>query len=160
MGSSFYDISATDIDGNDTSMRAYEGKVLLIVNVASKCGFTPQYDGLQTLYETLKGEGLEILAFPCNQFMGQEPEDEVKIKEFCTLNFHVQFPMFGKIDVNGEHTHPLFKKLKENAPGLLGSKSIKWNFTKFLVDREGKVVGRYSPKTKPEEIREDVERLL
>lgn len=160
MGTSIYDISATDIDGNDVSLKDYEGKVLLIVNVASKCGFTPQYDGLQALYESYKDEGFEVLAFPCNQFMGQEPEDEVKIKEFCTLNFSVQFPMFGKIDVNGNDTHPLFKKLKDDAPGLLGSKGIKWNFTKFLVDREGKVVGRYAPKTTPEDMKEDIERLM
>jgi glutathione peroxidase len=155
-----YDFEAKDIDGNDVSLGDYEGEVLLIVNVASKCGFTPQYDGLQDLYDEFHDDGFEVLGFPCNQFLNQEPAPEHEIKEFCTLNFSVEFPMFGKIDVNGDDTHPLYQHLKSEAPGMLGSQAIKWNFTKFLVDQNGKVVQRYAPKTTPEEIRDDIVKLL
>ncbi|WP_108671197.1 glutathione peroxidase [Peribacillus acanthi] len=157
---SIYEYEAKSIDGSSVSMEDYKGKVLLIVNTASKCGFTNQYDELQKLYEKYRNQGFEILGFPCNQFMGQEPGDELDIQSFCRLNYGVTFPMFSKIDVNGEDAHPLFKYLADEAPGLLGSKSIKWNFTKFLVDRKGKPVSRFAPKTKPFEFEKDIESLL
>ena len=155
-----YDFSAKNIDGEEKSLSAYRGKAMLIVNTASKCGFTPQYQGLETLYGKLHREGLEILGFPCNQFGGQEPGDEKEIAQFCELNFGVTFPMFAKVDVNGDNAAPLFKFLKAEKPGLLGSEAIKWNFTKFLVDREGNVVKRYAPNDTPESIAKDIEKLL
>ena len=153
---SIYDFSAKDIDGNEQKLDAYRGKTLLIVNVASKCGFTPQYEGLEALYRTFKGQGLVVLGFPCDQFGHQEPGDEAEIRNFCSLNYDVTFPMFAKIDVNGSNAHPLYKYLKHEAKGLLGSEAIKWNFTKFLVDRDGKVVKRYAPNDTPESIGKDI----
>lgn len=155
-----YDFSAKDINGRDVQLADYRGKVLLIVNTASKCGFTPQYKGLQKVYDDYKDKGLVILGFPCNQFGSQEPGDEANISEFCELNYGVDFPMFAKIDVNGSDAHPLYQHLKESAPGVLGSKGVKWNFTKFLVDKDGKVVKRYAPTDKPEAIVKDIEKLL
>ncbi len=155
-----FDFTAQDITGKDVDLSQYQGKVLLIVNTASKCGFTPQYKGLQALFEKYRERGLEVLGFPCNQFGHQEPGDEAAISEFCELNFGVDFPLFGKIDVNGDDAHPLYRHLKEEAPGLLGSKAVKWNFTKFLVNRDGKVVKRYAPTDKPESLAKDVEKLL
>jgi glutathione peroxidase len=155
-----YDFTATSIQGEEQSLENFRGKVLLIVNTASKCGFTPQFEGLQSLYTELKDKGLEVLGFPCNQFRNQDPADDQAISEFCSLNYGVDFPMFSKIDVNGPDAHPLFQYLKREAKGLLGSEGVKWNFTKFLVDQQGRVVGRYPPTTKPEAIREDIEKLL
>jgi len=147
-------------DGSEVDLSAYAGKVLLIVNTASKCGFTPQYEGLEALHRRYAGRGFEVLGFPCNQFGAQEPGDAVEIASFCTLNYDVTFPLFAKIEVNGDGADPLYAELKRQAPGLLGSKAIKWNFTKFLVDRAGKVVARYAPTTKPEDMAEDIEKLL
>jgi len=155
-----FDFTAQDIAGKDVDLSQYQGKVLLIVNTASKCGFTPQYKGLQALFEKYRERGLEVLGFPCNQFGHQEPGDEAAISEFCELNFGVDFPLFGKIDVNGDNAHPLYRHLKEEAPGLLGSKAVKWNFTKFLVNRDGQVVKRYAPTDKPESLAKDIEKLL
>ena len=155
-----FDFTATNIRGEEQSLDAFRGKVLLIVNTASKCGFTPQFEGLQSLYADLKGQGVEVLGFPCNQFKNQDPADDQAISEFCSLNYGVDFPMFSKIDVNGPDAHPLFQHLKREAKGLLGSEGVKWNFTKFLVNQKGEVVGRYSPTTKPDAIREDIEKLL
>lgn len=154
-----YDFSATLNNGKDKKLGAYKGKVLLIVNTASKCGFTPQYKGLQELYAKYKDKGFELLAFPCDQFGHQEPGDDDEIRSFCELNYGVEFPLFSKIDVNGEDAHPLYKFLKGEKGGLLGD-SIKWNFTKFLVDRQGKVIERYAPTTPPERIASDIERQL
>ncbi|MCG7199363.1 glutathione peroxidase [Marinobacter pelagius] len=158
--SSLYDFKVRDIKGNEQGMDAYRGKVLLIVNTASKCGFTPQFEGLQQLYKDLNEKGLEVLGFPCNQFMNQDPGTDDAISQFCSLNYGVDFPMFAKIEVNGEGTHPLYKFLKKEARGLMGSEKVKWNFTKFLVDRSGRVVRRYPPTAKPESIRADIEELL
>lgn len=160
MSASVYDFSATSLDGASVDLSQYEGKVLLIVNVASKCGFTPQYDGLQKLYEEYKDRGLVVLGFPCNQFGRQEPGNADEIKEFCSLTFNVDFPMFEKIDVNGSDAHPLYRFLKSEKPGILGSEAVKWNFTKFLVDRNGQVVKRFAPNDKPEDLRADIEALL
>jgi len=157
---SIYDFSAKDIDGKEQSLGAYKGKAMLVVNVASKCGFTPQYTGLEALYEKLKDKGLVVLGFPCDQFGHQEPGDEAEIKNFCSLNYDVQFPLFAKIDVNGANTDPLYKYLKHEAKGLLGSESIKWNFTKFLVDKNGKVVKRYAPTDTPESIEKEIAAVL
>lgn len=157
---SIYDFSAKDIDGKEQSLGAYKGKAMLVVNVASKCGFTPQYKGLEALYEKLKDKGLVVLGFPCDQFGHQEPGDEAEIKDFCSLNYDVQFPLFAKIDVNGANTDPLYKYLKHEAKGLLGSESIKWNFTKFLVDKHGKVVKRYAPTDTPESIEKEIAAVL
>jgi glutathione peroxidase len=157
---SVYDFSAKTIDGDEQPLGVYKGKTLLIVNVASKCGFTPQYAGLEDLYEKHKDEGLVVLGFPCNQFGGQEPGDEAEIKSFCSLNYDVSFPLFAKIEVNGKGTHPLYQHLKSEAPGVLGSEAIKWNFTKFLVDKQGRVVRRYAPNDKPESIEKDIASLL
>ncbi|WP_018971791.1 glutathione peroxidase [Rudaea cellulosilytica] len=157
---SIYDFSAKDIDGKEQSLGAYKGKAMLVVNVASKCGFTPQYKGLEALYEKLKDKGLVVLGFPCDQFGHQEPGDEAEIKNFCSLNYDVQFPLFAKIDVNGANTDPLYKYLKHEAKGLLGSESIKWNFTKFLVDKHGKVVKRYAPTDTPESIEKEIAAVL
>ncbi|SRR5690554_52952 len=155
-----YDFSATDIKGNETSLADYRGKVLLIVNTASKCGFTPQFEGLQTLHKELGEKGFEVLGFPCNQFLSQDPGDDNAISQFCSLNYGVSFPMFAKIEVNGAGAHPLFRFLKKEARGVMGSEKVKWNFTKFLVNRDGAVVRRYAPTAKPEDIRADIEKLL
>ena len=155
-----FDFTAQDIAGKDVDLSRYKGKVLLIVNTASKCGFTPQYKGLQAIFEKYRERGFEVLGFPCNQFGHQEPGDEAQISEFCELNFGVDFPLFGKIDVNGDDAHPLYRHIKEEAPGLLGSKAVKWNFTKFLVNRDGQVVKRYAPTDKPESLAKDIEKLL
>jgi glutathione peroxidase len=160
MENSLYDCKATDIKGNAVSLRDYAGKVLLIVNTASKCGFTPQYAGLEKLHEKYRDKGLAVLGFPCNQFGAQEPGNETEIQQFCQLKYDVKFPMFAKVDVNGANTHPLYRVLKKAAKGVLGTEGIKWNFTKFLVDRNGKVVDRYAPTTKPEDIAEVIEGLL
>ncbi|GAB1808123.1 MULTISPECIES: glutathione peroxidase [Priestia] len=157
---SVYEYSAKTIKDEDVSLSNYQGDVLLIVNTASKCGFTPQYKDLQALYEEEKENGLTILGFPCNQFGGQEPGSSNDIEQFCELNYGVSFPMFAKVDVKGEHAHPLFTYLTEQAPGLLGSKGIKWNFTKFLVNRQGEVVKRYAPQTAPKDIQKDIKELL
>ncbi|WP_284455351.1 glutathione peroxidase [Alloalcanivorax xenomutans] len=155
-----YDYNAATLDGEERSLADFKGKVLLIVNTASKCGFTPQYKGLQALYQRYKDRGLVVLGFPCNQFGHQEPGDEVEIGAFCEKNYGVDFPMFAKIDVNGSDAHPLYRYLKSEAPGLLGSEGIKWNFTKFLVDQSGRVVRRYAPKDKPEALAADIEKQL
>ncbi|MGB3568767.1 MAG: glutathione peroxidase [Priestia megaterium] len=157
---SVYEYSAKTIKNEDVSLSNYQGDVLLIVNTASKCGFTPQYKDLQALYEEDKENGLTVLGFPCNQFGGQEPGSSNDIEQFCELNYGVSFPMFAKVDVKGEHAHPLFTYLTEQAPGLLGSKGIKWNFTKFLVNRQGEVVKRYAPQTAPKDIQKDIKELL
>ncbi len=156
----FYDFKVKDIHGVIVSLSKYKNKVLLVVNVASKCGFTPQYEGLEKLYKSYKAEGFEILAFPCNQFKNQEPGTSKEIQNFCRVNYGVTFPLFAKIDVNGAHAAPLYVYLKKEAPGFLGTQSIKWNFTKFLIDKEGNVVKRYGSSTKPAEISEDIEKLL
>lgn len=155
-----HDFTATAIDGTEQPLAAWRGKILLIVNVASKCGFTPQYAGLQSLYEQYRDRGLVVLGFPCNQFGHQEPGNEAEIGAFCSSTYAVDFPMFAKIDVNGARTHPLYKFLKHAAPGVLGSEAIKWNFTKFLVDGEGKVVKRYASTDTPKSIGADIEALL
>ena len=147
-------------DGVETDLSQYAGKVLLIVNTASKCGFTPQYEGLEALHRKYGDRGFEVLAFPCNQFGAQEPGDAAEIANFCSLTYDVTFPVFAKVDVNGDDAAPLFRHLKKAAPGLLGSQGIKWNFTKFLVDRHGRVVGRYAPTTKPADLEGDIEKLL
>jgi glutathione peroxidase len=153
-------IPVTAADGTTGDLGRFAGKVLLIVNVASKCGFTPQYAGLEALHQRFHDRGFSVLGFPCNQFGAQEPGDAAEIASFCASNFGVDFPLFAKIDVNGDDTAPLYRHLKEEAPGFLGSRAIKWNFTKFLVDRSGKVVRRYAPQTKPEKISKDIEALL
>ncbi|HBI71269.1 MAG TPA: glutathione peroxidase [Massilia sp.] len=155
-----FDFSAPALDGTPVDLSSYRGQVLLIVNTASGCGFTPQYAGLETLHRDFAARGFEVLGFPCNQFKNQEPGTEAEIGQFCERNFGVSFPLFAKIDVNGANAHPLFRHLKREAPGILGTELVKWNFTKFLVDRDGKVVKRYAPKTRPEEIRSDIEQLL
>jgi glutathione peroxidase len=155
-----YDFSAKTIEGKDKPLSEYRGKVLLIVNVASRCGFTPPYEGLQKLYAKYQPKGLEILGFPCNQFGAQEPGTESEIQSFCELNFGVKFQLFAKIDVNGEKTHPLFKYLTKDLPGILGTEAIKWNFAKFLVDKEGNPVKRYGSAEKPEGLEKDIEKLL
>ncbi len=155
----FYNFEANSLKGKAVSMKTYEGKVVLIVNVASKCGFTPQYKGLEELYKKYESKGLVILGFPCNQFGSQEPGSAEEISSFCSLNYGVTFPMFAKIDVNGDNTHPLYAYLKEALPGTLGN-GIKWNFTKFLLDKKGNPVKRYGSVTKPEEIADDIEKLL
>jgi glutathione peroxidase len=155
-----HDFSATTIDGIEQPLCAWRGKTLLIVNVASKCGFTPQYAGLEKLYETWRERGLVVLGFPCDQFGHQEPGDEAAIKQFCSLNYGVTFPLFAKIEVNGANAHPLYQYLKRAAKGVLGSESIKWNFTKFLVDKDGAVVRRYAPTDTPERIGNDLAAML
>ena len=157
---SIYDIKVKTINGEEATLKPYKGKVILIVNVASKCGYTPQYDGLETLYKKYKDEGLVVLGFPCNQFGSQEPGSEAEIQNFCRVNFGVTFPMFSKINVNGQETHPLYQYLKSEQPGILGTEAIKWNFTKFLVDKEGNVVKRFGSSTKPKELEEKIEALL
>jgi glutathione peroxidase len=160
MSNSVFDFSCQTPSGQEKPISDFEGKVLLVVNTASKCGFTPQFAGLEELYEKYKDRGLEVLGFPCNQFGKQDPGSNDEITEFCQLNYGVSFPMFGKVEVNGSDADPLFKHLKAEAPGALGTESIKWNFTKFLVDSSGKVIKRYAPKTKPADIAADVEALL
>lgn len=155
-----YDYTARTLGGQETSLSEFKGKVLLIVNTASKCGFTPQYQGLQTLHDNFADRGLQVLGFPCNQFGHQEPGDAEQIGAFCEKNFGVTFPMFEKIDVNGRDAHPLYRFLKAESPGLFGTQAIKWNFTKFLVDRDGNVVSRYASKDKPESLADDIEALL
>jgi glutathione peroxidase len=155
-----YDFSAIDIDGHDQALSDYSGKVLLVVNVASKCGFTPQYTGLQSLWETYRDRGLVVLGFPCDQFSHQEPGDEAEIRNFCTLTYDVDFPMFSKIDVNGAKAHPLWKWLKDEKSGLLGIGAIKWNFSKFLVGRDGRVIKRYAPTDTPQSMEKDIEAAL
>ncbi len=152
--------SADTLQGQTQSLAAYAGKVLLIVNTASQCGFTPQYAGLEALYQKYKDRGLIILGFPCNQFGAQEPGSASDIGAFCQKNYGVSFPMFAKIEVNGDNAHPLYQHLKKSAPGVLGSEAIKWNFTKFLVDRNGQVVKRYASATAPEALAADIEQLL
>ena len=155
-----FDTPITRINGESTTMRYYEGKVLLVVNVASKCGFTPQYKGLEAVYQQYKDRGLVVLGFPCNQFGAQEPGAESEIAEFCELNFGVTFPMHAKVDVNGKDAHPLFVQLKSEATGILGTEAIKWNFTKFLVARDGTIVDRYASNTTPEAMTSEIEKLL
>lgn len=157
---SVYDFSALDIQGNERALADYKGKVMLIVNTASKCGLTPQYEGLESLYKEYKDQGLEILGFPCNQFAQQEKGSDSEIAGFCLKNYGVSFPMFSKIEVNGEGTHPLYKFLKKEAKGILGTQKIKWNFTKFLVDQNGNVVKRFAPTVKPKDIQADIKALL
>jgi glutathione peroxidase len=157
---SVYDYNAKTIDGKDKKLADYKGKVMLVVNTASKCGFTPQYEGLEALYKQYADKGLVVLGFPCDQFGHQEPGNEEEIKNFCSLNYDVSFPMFAKVEVNGANAHPLYKHLKGEKPGVLGSEGIKWNFTKFLVDKSGKVVKRFAPTDKPESLAKDVEKLL
>ena len=157
---SFYDIDLVTIDGKPQKMAAYRGKTLLIVNVASECGYTPLYAGLQTLYDKFRDKGFVVLGFPCNQFGKQEPGGEAEIGQFCTRNYGVTFPMFAKIEVNGENAHPLYKYLKSEKPGILGTEAIKWNFTKFLVGSDGTVLKRYAPSDKPEAIEGDVSARL
>ncbi|MFI2813231.1 MULTISPECIES: glutathione peroxidase [Microbulbifer] len=158
--SDLFSIPVKAQDGSETSLAEHKGKVLLVVNTASKCGFTPQYKGLQSLYEKYRDRGLEVLGFPCNQFGGQEPGGDDEIQEFCELNFGVSFPLYSKLEVNGPGAHPLFSELKQQAPGILGTERIKWNFTKFLVNREGQVVKRFAPKDKPEALEDEIEALL
>ena len=160
MSTSVYDFSCATPDGGSRDLSNYQGKVLLVVNTASKCGFTPQFEGLETLYNKFKDRGVEILGFPCNQFGKQDPGSNDEIMEFCQLNYGVSFPMFAKIEVNGDGADPLYKHLKSAAPGALGSEGIKWNFTKFLIDQDGQVIKRYGSMTKPRDIEKDIEKLL
>ncbi len=160
MKESIFNFSCKDVDGNEKNLSELQGKVTLVVNTASKCGFTPQYKGLEDLYQKYKDQGLEVLGFPCNQFGNQEPGSNNEIEEFCTLNYGVTFPIFSKVDVNGDSADPLFKFLTSNKKGLLGSSKIKWNFTKFLVDKGGNPVKRFAPTTTPEQISEDIEEIL
>ena len=155
-----YDFSARDIDGNERALADFKGNALLIVNVASKCGFTPQYTGLEALQRKYHAQGFDVLGFPCDQFGHQEPGNELEIRNFCTLNYDVSFPMFAKVDVNGDAAHPLYQWLKREKSGLLGIGAIKWNFTKFLVDRNGKPVKRYAPTDTPESIEKDLPAVL
>jgi glutathione peroxidase len=160
MSDSIYSIPLKTIDLEDATLEPYRGKVLLIVNTASKCGFTPQYEGLEALHRKYRERGLVVLGFPCNQFGHQEPGDETEIKTFCKLRYDVDFPMFAKLEVNGENTHPLYRLLKSAQPGLLGTEAIKWNFTKFLVGRDGTVLQRFAPKDAPASLEQDIERAL
>ena len=157
---SIYDIRVKTIDNKEIALEEYQGKVMLIVNVASKCGYTYQYEGLEKLHDKYHQKGLAVLGFPCNQFLSQEPGTEEEIKSFCSLTYGVEFDMFVKIDVNGENTHPLYRYLKAQKGGFLNTEIIKWNFTKFLVDKNGNVVKRYAPSTEPEEIEKDIKELL
>jgi len=155
-----YDFTADSLGGTSVNLADYRGKVLLIVNTASKCGFTPQYKGLEAVYQQFRDKGVEVLGFPCNQFGAQEPGSEEEIGAFCEKNFGVTFPLFAKIDVNGSNAHPLYKHLKNEAPGLMGTEAIKWNFTKFLVKKDGTVYKRYAPQTAPQDLMADIEKLL
>jgi glutathione peroxidase len=159
MGTTFYELNAKTLQGKEVSMEEFKGKTVLVVNTASQCGLTPQYEGLEKLYEKYKDKGLVILGFPCNQFGNQEPGDEKSISEGCVLNYGVTFPMFSKVDVNGGTAHPIFKYLKDKLGGILGSR-IKWNFTKFLIDPKGRPVKRYAPITKPDALEKDILKLL
>ncbi|MBV7485994.1 glutathione peroxidase [Bordetella sp. BOR01] len=154
--STIYDFSALDMNGDEQALDAYRGQVLLVVNVASQCGFTPQYAGLEALYRDYRAAGLTVLGFPCNQFGHQEPGDEAAIREFCTTQYGVTFPVYAKIEVNGPGAHPLYRWLKGEKPGVLGTEAIKWNFTKFLVGRDGQVIKRYAPTDKPTALKDDV----
>jgi len=156
----FYDFTVQNISGKSISLSKYKNKVVLVVNVASKCGYTPQYEGLEKLYKKYKAHGFEVLGFPCNQFRNQEPGSAKEIQNFCKVNYGVTFPLFAKIDVNGANADPLYVYLKKEAPGFMGTESIKWNFTKFLIDKKGNVVKRYGSSTKPKEIASDIEKLL
>jgi len=158
--STAFDFKANSLEGKPVALKKFKGKVLLVVNTASNCGFTPQYKGLQALYDKYNAQGLEVLGFPCNQFGAQEPGEAQEIGAFCERNYGVAFPMFEKIDVNGADAHPLFKWLTAEAPGLLGSEAVKWNFTKFLVRRDGTVFKRYAPQASPESLADDIEKLL
>ena len=158
--SELYNISVKDIDMNLVDLSSYEGKTLLIVNVASKCGFTPQYKDLQNLYEKYQDQGLEVLGFPCNQFGAQEPGTNEEVKSFCDVNYNVSFKMFNKIDVNGSDASPLFKFLKHESPGIMGTEAIKWNFTKFLVNKDGQVIKRFAPKDGESEIESELQKIL
>lgn len=158
--SDIYSIPVKTIKGETTTLDQYKGKAMLIVNTASKCGFTPQFEGLEALYETYKDKDFVVLGFPCNQFLKQDPGSDEEIKQFCSLNYSVTFPMFSRIDVNGENTHPLFTILKKSSKGLLGSEAVKWNFTKFLVDQNGKVIKRFAPTFEPDKIQPEIEKLL
>ena len=160
MAKSVYEFLVKGADGKQLALESYQGKVTLIVNVASKCGFTPQYDGLETVYKKYKDKGLVILGFPCNQFGAQEPGSNEEIQSFCQMNYGVSFPVMSKVEVNGDQADPLYQHLKAQAPGILGIEAIKWNFTKFLVGKDGKVIARYAPQTKPEEIATDIEKAL
>ena len=160
MNTSIYDFTCKDSSGNEISLSDYRGKTLLIVNTASKCGFTPQYDGLQSLQDQYDSEKFSVLAFPCNQFGGQEPGTDNEIQDFCSLNFNTTFPVFSKIDVNGENAHPLYKFLCSEKKGVLGSEKIKWNFTKFLINRDGNPIARYASTTTPDKISRDIETLI
>ena len=155
-----YDFKARTIDGTEQPLSDFRGKALLVVNVASKCGFTPQYTGLEALYRKFKDKGIEVLGFPCDQFGHQEPGNEEEIKNFCSLNYDVSFPLYAKVDVNGANAHPLYKWMKEEKSGFLGTEGIKWNFTKFLIDRHGNVVKRYAPTDTPEKIEKDLAAVL
>jgi len=159
MAKSVFEFNVKDINGADVALSQYKGKFLLIVNVASKCGFTPQYQGLEDLYKELHDQ-LVVLGFPCNQFGAQEPGNSEEIKNFCSLNYNISFPLFQKIEVNGENASPLYQFLKQEKPGLLGTEAIKWNFTKFLVNREGQVIKRYAPTDKPQDIKNDLSKML
>ncbi|MGD0640489.1 MAG: glutathione peroxidase [Roseiarcus sp.] len=158
--SALYEIDLTTLDGQKQKLGDYAGKTLLVVNVASQCGFTPQYKGLEALWRRYRDRGLVVLGFPCDQFGHQEPGDAAEIKNFCALKYDVTFPLFAKTEVNGEDAHPLYRALKEAAPGLLGTQAIKWNFTKFLIDRQGESVRRYAPSCTPESLAGDIEALL
>jgi glutathione peroxidase len=160
MSDTIFDYSCKTPSGAEKSLSDYKGKVILVVNTASKCGFTPQFEGLEELYETYHDQGLEILGFPCNQFGKQDPGSNDEITEFCQLNYGVSFPMFGKIEVNGGAADPLYKHLKKQAPGALGTQAIKWNFTKFLINREGKVLKRFAPATTPKQLEKEIKPLL
>ena len=160
MSNELFDIPVTTIQGEQKTLADFGGKAVLVVNTASKCGFTPQYKGLEQLWQQYRDKGLVVLGFPCNQFGKQEPGDEGAISEFCELNFGVSFPLFKKVDVNGVDAHPLFVQLKQRAPGLLGSQGVKWNFTKFLLSTDGRAVKRFAPATKPEDLTAEIEALL
>lgn len=160
MSTNVFDFNCRTSSGQDRALEEFSGKVLLVVNTASKCGFTPQFAGLEELYEKHHERGLEVLGFPCNQFGKQDPGSNDEITEFCQLNYDVSFPMFGKIEVNGSSADPLYKHLKKEAPGALGTRAIKWNFTKFLINRDGEVIKRYAPATTPAQIESDIEELL
>ena len=160
MSKTMHDFTVKNSQGQDVSLSAYKGKVVLVVNVASKCGFTPQYEGLEKIFEQYNSQGFTVLGFPCNQFGAQEPGNDQEIQQFCQLTYDVKFPVMAKVDVNGDRAVPLYKYLKEQSPGLLGTEAIKWNFTKFLVGKDGKVIERYAPQTKPEDIGKDIEKAL
>jgi glutathione peroxidase len=160
MAENIYSFNVKTIDGKETTLAQYKGKAMLIVNVASKCGFTTQYKGLEALYSKYKDKGVVVLGFPCNQFGAQEPGNEEEIKNFCSLTYQVDFPMFSKVDVNGDKAHPLYEYLKKSEKGIFGTEAIKWNFTKFLVDKNGEVVKRFAPQSSPESLEKDIEAVI